>query len=155
MRIFNVLKLIIMTAFIIITSLAGQDIKSKLQGFHIKQLMTASEWDKCGLNKLSSEEIDGLNSFFQKYTIFIVETLIQSTSFDNPDVIESRIDGNFEGWDGETIFKLENGQIWQQSSYAYKYSYKYRPKVLIYKTKSGYKMKVEGVEETIYVKRIK
>ncbi|MDR0881742.1 MAG: hypothetical protein LBP55_04270, partial [Candidatus Adiutrix sp.] len=33
--------------------------------------------------------------------------------------IESQIDGTFEGWSGETVFKLTNGQIWQQSSYAY------------------------------------
>ena len=33
-------------------------------------------------------------------------------------VIESRIDGEFTGWSGDTIFKLRNGQIWQQSSYA-------------------------------------
>ena len=28
-----------------------------------------------------------------------------------PDIIETRIDGTFEGWSGETIFKLENGQL--------------------------------------------
>jgi len=72
-----------------------------------------------------------------------------------PDTIVSRIDGVFEGWDGDTIFKLENGQIWQQSSYAYTYHYAYRPKVIIYRTSGGYKMKVEGVDETIYVIRLK
>jgi hypothetical protein len=47
-------------------------------------------------------------------------------------VIESSIDGEFKGWDGSTIFKLSNGQIWQQSSYAYMYHYAYNPPVLIY-----------------------
>ena len=42
-----------------------------------------------------------------------------STSSPQPsDVIESQIDGEFEGWEGETIFKLTNGQIWQQAEYA-------------------------------------
>src|SRR6202044_232769 len=31
--------------------------------------------------------------------------------------IESSISGEFHGWDGETIFKLDNGQIWQQAEY--------------------------------------
>ena len=71
------------------------------------------------------------------------------------EVIESHIDGTFEGWDGDTIFKLDNGQIWQQASYAYTYHYAYRPKVVIYRTTGGWNMKVEGVDDTIYVKRLK
>lgn len=71
------------------------------------------------------------------------------------EVIESHIDGTFEGWDGDTIFKLDNGQIWQQALYAYTYHYAYRPKVIIYRTTGGWKMKVEGVDDTIYVKQLK
>jgi hypothetical protein len=71
------------------------------------------------------------------------------------DLIESRIDGDFEGWDGDTVFKLTNGQIWQQVSYNYTYHYAFMPEVLIFKTTEGYKMKVGGVHETIYVKRLK
>jgi hypothetical protein len=69
--------------------------------------------------------------------------------------IETRIDGEFSGWEGETVFKLENGQIWQQASYAYMYSYKYRPKVLIFRTRGGYEMQVEGVSNRIRVTRLK
>ncbi len=62
----------------------------------------------------------------------------------SPAVIESQIDGDFKGWEGETIYKLLNGQIWQQASYHYHYHYAYSPKVLIYPSEGGYKMKVEG-----------
>jgi len=68
--------------------------------------------------------------------------------------IESQIEGEFSGWDGETIFKLTNGQIWQQSSYAYTYHYAYRPKVLIVGTRGAFKLQVEGVEQRISVIRI-
>ena len=71
------------------------------------------------------------------------------------DIIESSIDGDFNGWEGETIFKLSNGQIWQQSSYAYTYHYGYCPKVIIIKSGNLYKMQVEGVSSTIYVTRLK
>ncbi len=70
-------------------------------------------------------------------------------------VIESQIDGTFEGWSGETVFKLTNGQIWQQSSYAYTYHYAYRPAVTIFPSGGGCKMKVEGVSDSISVKRLK
>lgn len=70
-------------------------------------------------------------------------------------IIESYIDGTFEGWDGDTLFKLRNGQIWEQASYSYIYHYAYSPEVLIYSTSGGYKMVVDGVSETIYVRRLK
>lgn len=70
-------------------------------------------------------------------------------------VIESRIDGEFTGWEGETIFKLSNGQIWQQASYAYTYHYAYRPNVVILRTSGGYVMQVDGVYGKINVRRLR
>jgi hypothetical protein len=74
---------------------------------------------------------------------------------DTGSVIETQIAGDFSGWDGETIFKFTNGQIWQQSSYVYIYHYAYRPKVIIFKTGGGYQMQVEGVDSRISVKQLK
>jgi hypothetical protein len=72
----------------------------------------------------------------------------------NRDFIESKIHGEFHGWDGETIFLLDNGQIWQQSSYAYHYTYKYRPPVIIFKNGSSYEMQVDGIDNRVKVNRI-
>lgn len=69
--------------------------------------------------------------------------------------IETTLAGDFNGWEGETIFKLSNGQIWEQAEYDYMYSYSYMPEVTIYSTSAGCRMKVEDEEETILVKRIK
>ncbi|SEB40441.1 hypothetical protein SAMN05443244_0309 [Terriglobus roseus] len=69
--------------------------------------------------------------------------------------VESSISGEVEGWSGETIFKLDNGQIWQQAEYDYNYFYEYHPDVTIYETTSGCRMKVEDEGETLLVKRIK
>lgn len=66
-------------------------------------------------------------------------------------ISQSCIEDDFEGWEGETIFKLDNGEVWQQSSYSYHYHYAYRPKVIIYQDSYGYKMKVDGIEEAISV----
>jgi len=70
-------------------------------------------------------------------------------------IIESQIYGDFEGWEGETIIKLMNGQIWQQTEYYYQYHYSFMPNVFIYKTDYGYKMKVEGIDKAIGVSRLK
>ena len=68
--------------------------------------------------------------------------------------IESRINGEFEGWDGDTIIKLMNGQIWQQTEYYYYYTYSYMPKVIIFKSDYDYKMKVDGVDKAVGVVRL-
>ncbi|WP_237213003.1 hypothetical protein [Falsiroseomonas oryziterrae] len=70
-------------------------------------------------------------------------------------VLESRIDGEFQGWDGETIFRLQNGQIWQQASYAYRYHYAYAPRVTIIPVAGGHDMMVEGVGGRIRVQRLR
>ena len=69
--------------------------------------------------------------------------------------IESQIEGAFEGWQGETIIKLVNGQIWQQDEYWYHYHYAYRPKVTISQISGGYAMHVDGVPKSIRVERLK
>ena len=71
------------------------------------------------------------------------------------EAIEAQIDGEFNGWDGETIFKLTNGSIWQQASYAYTYHYSYRPDIIIYRKDGSYYMKVADVDDVILVRRLK
>jgi len=68
------------------------------------------------------------------------------------DVLEDIIVSEFTGWTGDTIFELNNGQIWQQDEYSYRYHHAFRPTALIFNVGPGYKMIVEG--EGIRVKRI-
>ncbi len=75
---------------------------------------------------------------------------------DNPDEIRSRIEGEFNGWSGKTIFKLQNGQVWKQSGSGHKSHSAMNPEVIIRKGAFGsYRLKVEGINARIYVKRIK
>lgn len=69
------------------------------------------------------------------------------------DVIESQINGEFKGWEGETEYELTNGQVWKQCAYYYEYKYAYMPEVLIYSAGGGYRMQVEGTSAD--VRRIK
>jgi hypothetical protein len=51
--------------------------------------------------------------------------------------IETNIRGDFNGWDDETVYKMDDGSIWQQANYHYHYHYAYHPSVIIYPTRSG------------------
>lgn len=100
-------------------------------------------------------DIDNYQNYTYNFLAYESTEELSKASSENDSVIESRIDGEFSGWSGDTIFKLQNGQIWQQIEYSYKYSYKYCPKVTIVKTSTGWKMQVEGIDKTIRVKRLK
>lgn len=65
------------------------------------------------------------------------------------DVIESQIEGEFKGWEGETKYKLLNGQQWQQNEYTYEYKYAYQPEVVIYNAGGSYVMSVEGTRVSV------
>jgi len=67
-------------------------------------------------------------------------------------VIESQIDGEFNGWDGSKQYKLVNGQVWQQAEYKYEYKYAYRPEAIVCDVGGTYIMSVEGT--TVPVRRI-
>ena len=92
----------------------------------IQGLMSSAEFSAAGLEGLSVEELEALNAWLVRYTAGEAAIL----RVDNKEVREaskdfelhSRITGNFRGWSGETLFRLENGQIWRQrlrSRYAY------------------------------------
>jgi hypothetical protein len=69
--------------------------------------------------------------------------------------IESRIDGECKGWEGKTLFKFINGQIWEQAVNRYRYFYKYRPVARIWANGSQYLLEIEGVNEKLPVRKVK
>ena len=71
-----------------------------------------------------------------------------------PDRIESRILGTFTGWDGRSVFKLENGQVWQQAdSSSYEVTLQ-DPKVVIKRLGLGYLLTLPGHSGTVFVRRV-
>lgn len=64
-----------------------------------------------------------------------------------PSVIESKINGEFEGYKHGNIYKLRNGQIWEQVSSKYRYKYNYAPDVIIINRDGTYHLQVEGMED--------
>lgn len=73
-----------------------------------------------------------------------------------PKEITSRLVGQFDGWDGHTIFRLENGQVWQQRiEKTVSYKPAENPVVTVVRSFGGYRLKVEGYNQSCPVKRIK
>ena len=67
--------------------------------------------------------------------------------------IRSQIAGSFTGYNGGAIFRLTNGQVWQQRRYKYKYKYHYRPRVRIYQNQGRWLMECDCMDEPIEVVR--
>lgn len=84
----------------------------------IRKLMKAAEFDAAGLSKLSPEELVALDGWLLRYTAGEAEMLQRSNEQVRAAAEEvrivSRLQTPFEGWDGNTLFRLENGQVWKQ-----------------------------------------
>lgn len=73
-----------------------------------------------------------------------------------PREIQSRIVGAFTGWGGATLFRLENGQVWQQAEPSVFAVDLTSPAVTIRKGHFGaFYLTVEGYGSRVKVKRVK
>lgn len=70
--------------------------------------------------------------------------------------LESYYIGDFTGWTGDTLFRLENGQVWKQVTSGRVTHRRVRPKITIKKATFGsFKLYVEGLNRGVRVKRVK
>ena len=87
----------------------------------VRELMTADEFRAAGLERLSPSELEALDGWLLRYTARQTSELRQDSELVREEVrrveregIRTRISGEFLGWDGDTLFRLENGQVWKQ-----------------------------------------
>ena len=103
----------------------------------LEEQMTGQEFMATGLNKLSQQELDTLNEWIRSRSLATLDTPkaaaaivtdaesdpvvpdgdrrgLASDESEDDSPIRSPIVGSFNGWDGQTVFKLENGMIWIQ-----------------------------------------
>lgn len=128
----------------------------------IEKLMSPEEYDAAGLEQLSEEQIDALNSWLLRYTAGESAVIRQQTNSaemkqaEREFEIVSRIEGGFRGWSGDTLFRLENGQVWRQrTSGRYTYVGPPNPEVKITKNFLGYyKMTLTEKDRGVGVKLV-
>lgn len=113
---------------------------SNTSGFDLLKTMSVADFRATGLDKLSDAQIRSLGDWFANYErqhgsncgqatlARPAATAIQAAVVASPatapasmvsvpasETIISHLSGTFTGWSGDTEFKLENGQIWEQS----------------------------------------
>ena len=72
-----------------------------------------------------------------------------------PDEIESRLIGEFTGWQGNTTFPLENGQVWRQAEGGRLVFRSAAPLITIRRGAFGtYRLTVEGLNRSVRVRRV-
>ena len=128
------------------------------QDVQLEQLLSKEEHSRLGIATMSPDKKaamrDALVKLYQQgYRAGLFAT--KPAAVPAASVVETQVDGEFNGWEGETIIKLMNGQIWQQTEYHYEYHYAYMPKVLVYPGGGGFKMKVDGVSQPVGVERLR
>lgn len=142
----------------VLTAVVAGAAENDFPGF--EKLMTEQEFEGTGLDKLSSKELDALNQWLIRYTAGDAQVL-QATSETVREAeknyeVESRLVGEFTGWTGKTVFRLENGQIWKQRlSGRYPYRGPANPKVIISRNWLGFfKMTLVDVDRSIGVSQV-
>ena len=86
---------------------------------NIRELMTDEEFAAAGLARLSDDEIDVINSWLVRYTAQDAPQLINTSPAVkelNRATVTSKIDGEFNGWNGPTRFVLQNGNVYETNS---------------------------------------
>jgi len=84
------------------------------------------------------------------------EQLDQPIPADTPTQIKSKLVGEFRGWDGKTVFRLDNGQVWRQRvGGKYRSPRRTNPEVIVEKGRFGYYLKIVESGRTVAVKRVR
>ena len=123
----------------------------------VRQLMSDEEFRATGLEKLSLEELEQLDAWLIRYTAGDAEVLRASNKAvrkaQKSHEIVARIEGDFRGWTGKTIFRLDNGQVWKQRlDSTYRYRGAANPQVRIERNWMGfYRMTVLGTGKSVGV----
>ena len=119
----------------------------------VEKAMTPADYEAAGLQKLDPAERAKLDEFIRNYVATsnervatsAVDKAVKENKVSAPEVIQSRIVGPFTGYNGRSVFTLENGQRWAQSQRDSAYFAKIdSPPVIIVKAGFGYRMYIAG-----------
>ncbi|WP_300614791.1 hypothetical protein [Dokdonella sp.] len=148
---------------LILLAAAGA-VAAQTQSPTLEERMSQAEFRSTGLDKLSPEELQRLNAWLQahgggtqtKYVSASGKPVFYPDSTER-DLIETRITGTFTGWRGKSVFRLDNGQEWQQAeSGTFSAGEMDNPKVKIKPMMLGsWLMVVDGCGCSVRVQRVK
>lgn len=158
---------ILLCTFTCLSALAASGFSS------LEEQMTGKEFEAAGLNKLSPSELDVLNGWIRQRSLATLDGPGSAAAGKSPEdkkdkrglkkdddkertTITSNLVGKFDGWDGQTTFKLANGMIWAQADKDKFYIKEVKdPVVVIEPGMFGtWHLHIEGYDSECRVKRI-
>lgn len=122
----------------------------------LEERMSAAEFRKAGLDKLSDEELAALNTWLQQKGMASAAAIEDRRGFEDGGVFRSSRDGDrivasisgrFTGWDGaDDRITLSNGQVWRVTDSATRLDVDLTdPKVILERNAfGGWFLRVEG-----------
>ena len=148
----------------------------------LEDRMTHSEFTAAGLHRLSQDELAALNAFLAREASQRPAQPRSDTAREQPaqdtrpqaqpaprvesdvgfeqrrkrEAFQARIQGDFQGWSGDTRFELENGQVWETNqSRTFHYAGPSEPVVTIEPGMLGsWYLSVEGYNARVRVRRV-
>ena len=130
--------------------------------FDVMKSMSAADFRASGLDKLSDAQIKSLDAWFAAYQqqhalTCNAATAVAPAASAGTFPLTAHIVGQFHGWSGSTRVTLDNGQVWEQMDDATVTAGRMtNPKVTITRgLLNSFYMSVEGVNDSVLVKRIK
>lgn len=145
----------------------------------VEAMMSSEEMAETGLDRLSAGELRRLNQWLLEHGLpletddgrrsqegLVMNQAVSETAGEAPatpapvygerpevpDVLSS-ISGEFRGWDGKTVFRLDNGQIYQQRRPGRWKTRLSDPAVRVRKVFGGFELEVE--DHSIGVRRLR
>ena len=147
--------------------------------FDLLKAMSAADFRATGLSQLSDAQLKSLSAWFAQYqkdhpapcatpqagaapaaavaAPAVAAKASAPAQTDDGFPLHATLVGDFHGWTGSTTFTLDNGEVWEQvDDENYSSGALHNPKLTITKGwVHSYVLSVEGVKETVMVKRIK
>ena len=83
----------------------------------VKQMMSAKEFHAAGLDKLSTGELHSLDQWILHFLAYDSSQVVKTDKAIKKlqkVPVRHRLVGHFRGWDGDTVFTLDNGEVWKQ-----------------------------------------
>lgn len=147
-------------AWLVLLSLsAGAEETKSGTWYGLKRMMTEKEFKAAGLDKLNAGELHSLDQWLVHFLAYDSNQVVKTdeTIRELQKVpLRRRIVGHFSGWDGDTVFTLDNGEVWKQrlpGRYAVSLD---NPEVEIIKNLLGfYELRIVKTRHKIGVTRIK
>ena len=172
-------KTLILTATTLLMALATMPLVVAQQGFStIEERMTGKEFSETGLSKLTPEELAALNEWLRSHSVATLEDaryapgaavagagaatadqrgFDRQYDWDGDEAIVSAIKGEFSGWEPDgTVIELENGMIWETAERS-RFVIPTQQGLVATIDKGmfgGWRLKVEGYNKSVVVKRI-